>query len=583
VKPVVLILTIIATVVTGVYGERYALLAGNSDASGNYAVLKYVKNDIASLKGILSDFCGFPAGNIVTLYNGTPADLSTTLRSFSSRVKPSQGDLFLFYYSGHAEATCLKMGKSQYPLDSLKQDLAAIPSDIRIGIFDACQSGNFTRTKGGKLDEPFLFREDEKTKGQVLLSSSSINENAQESDALGGSVFTFYFVNALRGSADASGDGRVTLTEAYQYSYNRTIARTSGTPGGAQHPSYQFRIQGEGDIVLADLNVSTRGVVLGRDVQGAITVVNEQNSVMADLNKEKGGSVLIALAAGRYQVYALSENRRYRADIEVKARDIVHLTQKNFALAAADDAGRKKGADDTFIDVGFSCGFSCSSLRLYRLSEGLQERFGDYGYYSIAPRFSLPDLSYGVMVRIQGMLIDRYIAYISLTSMDFFLTEEYEGNRVNPVDDNEYAARLATECAIALRSVEFGIGYRCSGGYLNNFAFEAGIAVYHASTRVTSTFYDALYDVESTGEGSDQGYLVVPCLSVGYTLSITRWFDIGAKVRGRYQSSAQELKWSRDDAAPGTGTPWGNGDDVPLKYDFTGVDANLFVTVHLGL
>jgi hypothetical protein len=582
VKPIVLILAIIAAFVPDVRGERYALLAGNSEASGNYTALKYVKNDISSLKGILSDYCGFPGGNIVTLYNGTPADLSAALRSFCSRLNASKGDLFLFYYSGHAEAACLKMGNSEYPLDSLKHEFAAISSDIRIGIFDACQSGNFTRTKGGKLDEPFLFREDEKTKGQVLLSSSSINENAQESDALGGSVFTFYFVNALRGSADASGDGRVTLTEAYQYSYNRTIARTAGTPGGAQHPSYQFRIQGEGDIVLADLNVSTRGVILDRDVQGAITVVNEQNSVMADMNKEKGGSVLIALAAGRYQVYALSENRRYRADIEVKAHDIVHLMQRNFAPDAA-DAGRKKGADGKVIDVGFSCGFSYSSLRLYRLSEGLRERFGDYGYYSIAPRFSLPKQSDGVMIRMECALMDRYIGYFSLITMDFSIAEANEDGRVNPVDDKVYAARLETDVAIALSVLECGVGYRCRGGYLNNVAFEAGFAVCRASTRVTSTFYDSLYDVESMGEGSDEGYLVVPCLSIGYTRPITTWLDIGARVRGRYQRSAQELRSSQDDAALRTGTPWGNTGEIPLKYDFTGVDGNLFVRFHLGL
>jgi len=581
VKPFVLILTFVAACTFNARGERYALLAGNSEASGNYAALKYVKNDIASLRGILSDFCGFSGDNIVTLYNGTPADLSTALRSFCSRVSPSKGDLFLFYYSGHAEAAFLKMGNSQYPLDSLKRELAAIPSDIRIGIFDACQSGSFTRTKGGKLDEPFLFREDEKTKGQVLLSSSSIDENAQESDALGGSVFTFYFVNALRGSADASGDGRVTLTEAYQYSYNRTIARTAGTPGGAQHPSYQFRIQGEGDIVLADLNVSTRGVMLDRDVQGAITVVNEQNGVMADLNKEKGGSVLIALAAGRYQVYARRENLRYRADIEVKARNIVHLTQRSFALTAS-DAGRNKGADGKIIDVGFSCGFSYSSLRLFRLSEGFQERFGDYGYYSMAPRFSLPGRSDGVMVRMESTLMGRYIGFLCLTTMDFSIAEEYEGSWVNPIDGKKYGARLETNCTIALSSLEFGAGYRCSRGYLNNVTFEAGFAVYRASTRVTSTFYDSLYDVESTGEGSDQGYLVVPCLSIGYTRPILKWLDIGARVRGRYQRSAQALRSSSDDAAPGTGTPWGNTGEVPLKYDFTGVDANLFVRFHLG-
>ena len=581
-RSVYIILALIPSLATLVHAERYALLAGNSEASGNYLELKYVKNDIASLKGILSDYCGFPAGNIVTVYNGTPADLSAALQSFCAKVNPSKGDLFLFYYSGHAEAACLKMGNSEYPLDSFKTAFAAIPSDIRIGIFDACQSGSFTRTKGGKLDEPFLFREEDKTKGQVLLSSSSINENAQESDALGGSVFTFYFVNALRGSADASGDGRVTLTEAYQYSYNRTIARTAGTPGGAQHPSYQFRIQGQGDIVLADLNVSTRGVILDKDIGGAITVVNEQNAVMADLNKEKGNSVLIALAAGRYQVYALSDNRRYKAGIEVKERSISRLTQNSFVPADL-DGGRKKGAYGKTFDAGFSCGFSYSSVHLSQLREGLQERFGGYGLYSIAPRFQVPHGLNGALVRADAVLLNRYIGYCSLVSMDFTLSGSYEGARTSPHDGTSYSARLETRCAVALRSLELGIGYRIQGGYCRNIVFETGIVTYHVSTRVTSALYDSLYDIESIGEGREQGYLFVPCLSIGYARPITSWLDIGVRVSGRYQQSAHALRWQQEETTSITGTPWGNGDDEPLRYDFTGVEANLYAMFHLGL
>jgi uncharacterized caspase-like protein len=271
-----------------VQADRYALLVGNNTAAGgNFAELKYVKNDIAALRSILTDFCGFDKSRIVTLYNSTPEELDRSLKAFTDSMAGTSGNMFLFYYSGHADQTALKMGDAHYRLDMLKSKLSTFPSDIRIGMFDACQSGAFTRIKGGKLDEPFLFRDDGRTKGQVILCSSSLNENAQESDVLGNSVFTFHIVNALRGSGDQSGDGRVTLSEAYHYAYNHTLSTTAGSQGGVQHPSFQFRIQGEGDIVLADLNITTRGILLGPDLSGAITITGPGNTVVADWSRKK--------------------------------------------------------------------------------------------------------------------------------------------------------------------------------------------------------------------------------------------------------------------------------------------------------
>ena len=228
------------------------------------------------------------------------------LSEVSAGMVKTKNNMLLFYYSGHADQASLKMGGHDIRSMSLKEKLTSFPSDIRIGIFDACQSGSFTRIKGGTLDEPFLFRDDGKTKGQVILCSSSINENAQESDVYGNSIFTFHFVNALRGSGDVSGDGKVTLSEAYQYAYNHTLSSTAGSSGGIQHPSYQFRIQGEGDIVLADLNIRSCGIMLDADLTGNVTIFNEKSSVVADFEKERNSAIMIALNPGTYRVIKTS-------------------------------------------------------------------------------------------------------------------------------------------------------------------------------------------------------------------------------------------------------------------------------------
>jgi uncharacterized caspase-like protein len=55
--------------------------------------------------------------------------------------------------------------------------------------------------------------------GEVVITSSSADELSQESDEVGGSYFTHYLLSGLRGAADTSGDGEVTLDEAYRYVY----------------------------------------------------------------------------------------------------------------------------------------------------------------------------------------------------------------------------------------------------------------------------------------------------------------------------------------------------------------------------
>src|SRR5207253_3195573 len=87
--------------------------------------------------------------------------------------------------------------------------------------------------------------------------SSSITRDTQaprgSSAAIGGSFFTHHFEVGLRGAADSDGDGQVTLAEAFRYTSVRTTSGTAATEAGPQHPTYDIRMSGRGDVVLADL------------------------------------------------------------------------------------------------------------------------------------------------------------------------------------------------------------------------------------------------------------------------------------------------------------------------------------------
>ena len=56
---------------------------------------------------------------------------------------------------------------------------------------------------------PFLRDSSNQVQGFAFLSSSSADEDAQESDRIGASFFTYYFVTGLRGAAGSSGAARI--------------------------------------------------------------------------------------------------------------------------------------------------------------------------------------------------------------------------------------------------------------------------------------------------------------------------------------------------------------------------------------
>jgi uncharacterized caspase-like protein len=63
--------------------------------------------------------------------------------------------------------------------------------------------------------------------GTIVLTASTLTEDAQESDPLGGSFFTHYLLSGLHGAADDNGDRVVTVAEAFSYARDQTIIASS--------------------------------------------------------------------------------------------------------------------------------------------------------------------------------------------------------------------------------------------------------------------------------------------------------------------------------------------------------------------
>jgi hypothetical protein len=292
--------------------SRYALLIGRNDGGESVEILKYAQKDAKQVGDLLRESGGFRPDDIEVLISPDSTQIADALRRMRAIAAGSANDsdnLFLLYYSGHADAGGLLLGRERFAFDKIYETFTSISTGVRIGIFDACYSGVVTAFKGGAGAEPLFFERPRSVKGQVIIASSAAHERAQESSSLKSSVFTFHLCNGLRGSADISGDKKITLNEAYQYAYRKTIETSALTSGEIQHPVYKFNIQGQGDIILTSFTDKNAGLLFDKNSVGKYLVLSESYlDVFADFYKERGQEHFIALNTGKYTVIRAYEN-----------------------------------------------------------------------------------------------------------------------------------------------------------------------------------------------------------------------------------------------------------------------------------
>ena len=288
--------------------QRFAVVAGANRGGADRPLLLYAVSDAERFARVLADLGGVAPAQSIVLRQPRVKELEDAIDALRSRVvaagrsTPGGRTEVIFYYSGHADEKGLLLGDDRYSYRSLRDRLDEVPADVRIAVLDACASGAITRLKGGQLRQPFLVDESADMRGHAFLTSSTEAEAAQESDRLRGSYFTHFLVSGLRGAADLSGEGKVTLNEAYQFAFNETLGRTVDTKGGAQHPSYDINLSGTGDVVMTDLRQTSATLVLGQALDGRFFVRNARQELVVELYKPYGRTVELGLEPGAYEV-----------------------------------------------------------------------------------------------------------------------------------------------------------------------------------------------------------------------------------------------------------------------------------------
>ncbi|SHK86339.1 caspase family protein [Fibrobacter sp. UWEL] len=321
--------------------DRYVIAISANNGGKGRPMLRYAESDAKSFANVLKDMGGVKQQNLILIQEPSVSFLNSRMDDLDKIISANKGkngrEEILVYYSGHADEKGLRLGNEVYAWSEFRKRVDALSADVKIAVIDACGSGAITRAKGGVAVPAFMMDQSSDMKGYAFITSSTQDESSQESDKLKGSFFTHSLVSGLRGAGDLSGDGKVTLSEAYQFAFNETLQKTQSTMGGAQHPSRDMNLAGTGDVVMTDLRSMGAGVTFDEYLEGRLFIRDEKGSLVAELYKAAGRNMSLGLPAGNYELHLERSAAHKAANITLSNGKI-----ENVALAQFKDVKAEK-------------------------------------------------------------------------------------------------------------------------------------------------------------------------------------------------------------------------------------------------
>jgi hypothetical protein len=335
--------------------RRLAILVGSNSGSSQRPALRFAEEDAERLAGVLTELGGLDPTDLWLLKAATPAIVRGALDQAARRVaswrhRPDQRVVLLFYFSGHSDGQALELGSELLPFAEVRALMAGSGADVRLAILDSCRAGGLLAAKGGTPGPGFDVKLSDNlaSAGEAFITSSAADETALESSEIRGSFFSHHFVSGLRGAADASGDGQVTLDEAYQYAFSRTVSATAGTVIGPQHPVYDYRLSGRGDLVLTRLRRPAALIEAPAGFERLLVIEAHSRNVVVELGPRAARRV--AVPAGRYQLLGWRGGRMARTEV-VAAPGESHLVDLEAFTPVDTLAARGKGGAEAIASA----------------------------------------------------------------------------------------------------------------------------------------------------------------------------------------------------------------------------------------
>ena len=222
--------------------DAIAVVIGNQNYSHkDIPPVKYASNDATAVKKYLIETLGYKDGNIIFESDTTKSKLEMIFGLKTDHrgmlfnyVKPQKSDVFI-YYSGHGspdpntnraylvpiDCNPVMMSLTGYPLDVLYGNLPKIEARSVTVVLDACFSGG---TNTGKWlvqnASPALIKVNNPVTTQnniTIFTSAKNNQISSWYPEKQHSMFTYFFLEAVAGSADFNQDNQITYQEIYDF------------------------------------------------------------------------------------------------------------------------------------------------------------------------------------------------------------------------------------------------------------------------------------------------------------------------------------------------------------------------------
>lgn len=327
-------ITLLASTVALAAPLKLAVVYGHNGGTQTRPALRFAENDASRVAATLVELAGIAPGD-VKLLQGTPKEeLEKALEWATARIAaahktPGAQAVLYVYLSAHGDdGRGLELGPQTLAWSDLKAKLAATKADVRVAVIDACSASGMLEA-GGRAAAGFEIRAEDRltVAGEAVITSSAANEPSLEAGAYKGSVFTHHLLAALRGAADRSADGRVSLEEAYRYAYARTVEGESG-----QHPGYGFKLAGHGELFVTSLKGAAT-VTLPRNLE-AVTISDAATGDRYLEIRQPDGRTL-ALPPGRWEVKVWREGKASVGRLTLTAGQRITLDEKSLTAAPA--------------------------------------------------------------------------------------------------------------------------------------------------------------------------------------------------------------------------------------------------------
>jgi hypothetical protein len=364
---------------------RILVAAGQGQGLPGEPALKYADTDAERVRDVFTALGGVRPENAIVVVGATATTLTAAIdraRAMAAARRPDEV-VFIFYFSGHGDREGLHLGGAAMSIADLSARIASVGAVLRVIVTDACRT---TRAKGISAEPAFAITlgGGGVASGMVWLHASADGEAAQESDELGGAVFSHYWLNALRGAGDSDGDQRVTLSESYSFAYNQTLFRSARGLGIVQRPSADFDLRQAAPVILTRMGSESTALRLpaGPD-QHYLVYGLGSHTVMAETWSDPARDILLAVPSGRYLVQRHALGTSGAAEVSLSRGEQKSLAPGDFQ-PYPEEALTQKGGEVVLAPNELALEYAVGASRLLPLWHRIGVHYGyRYGGWAL--------------------------------------------------------------------------------------------------------------------------------------------------------------------------------------------------------